>query len=108
MGTRLPAGTCFRIFGEGWAGFLLAPSVFPFKLLRLYRPYYSNNGAAPSSQNLSRNYPFSTRSLISEYAASTSFLSAASFAAVPGLSFTWRMDLPAPSSNPAGSASAAP
>src|SRR5262249_5339701 len=44
----------------------------------------------------SRSYPCSTRAFISEYAASMSLLSAAAFAAVPGFSFTWRMNLPVP------------
>jgi hypothetical protein len=38
--------------------------------------------------------PFSTRAFISEYAASMSLLGTAAFVAVPGLSFTWRMNLP--------------
>ncbi len=40
--------------------------------------------------------PFSTRAFISEYAVSISLPSAAAFVAVPGFSFTWRMNLPAP------------
>ncbi len=50
------------------------------------------------SQGASTSYPFSTRALISEYAVLMSLLSAAEFVAVPGLSFTWRMNLPVPCS----------
>lgn len=49
-----------------------------------------------------------TRTFISEYAASMSLCSAAVFVAVPGLSFTWRMNLPVPCNKPAGSGSEAP
>ena len=38
--------------------------------------------------------PCSTRDFISEYATPMSLLMAAAFVAVPGLSFTWRMNLP--------------
>jgi hypothetical protein len=51
--------------------------------------------------------------LISEYAHSMSLLRAAAFVdaasvGVPGLSFTWRMNLPLPCSKRDGSGSAAP
>jgi hypothetical protein len=45
---------------------------------------------------------------MSEYAVSMSLLSAAVFVAVPGLNFTWRMNLPVPCNKRAGSGSAAP
>jgi hypothetical protein len=51
--------------------------------------------------------PFSTRAFISEYAVSMSLLSAAAFVTVPGLSFTWRLNLPVPCNKQAGSGSAA-
>jgi hypothetical protein len=50
----------------------------------------------------------STRTFISEYAASMSMLSAAAFVAVPGFNFTWRMNLPLLCNKRAGSGSAAP
>ena len=53
-------------------------------------------------------YPCSTRAFMSQYAASMSLLSAAAFVTVPGLSFTWRMNLPVPCSKRAGSGRAAP
>ena len=43
---------------------------------------------------------------MSEYAASMSLRSATAFVAVPGLSFTWRMNLPVPCNRRAGSGSA--
>jgi hypothetical protein len=54
--------------------------------------------AGPGFEPVSLSYPCSTRAFISEYAASMSRLSAAAFVAVPGLSFTWRMNLPVPCS----------
>jgi hypothetical protein len=42
------------------------------------------------------SYPFSTRAFISAYAVWMSLLRAATFVAVPGLSFTWRINLPVP------------
>jgi hypothetical protein len=45
---------------------------------------------------------------MSEYAVSMSVLSDAACVAVPGLSFTWRMNLPVPCNKRAGSGSAAP
>jgi len=42
---------------------------------------------------------------MSDYAESMSLLSAAAFVAVPGLSFTWRMNLPVPCNKRAGSGS---
>jgi hypothetical protein len=44
---------------------------------------------------------------MSENAVSTSVLSDAARVAVPGLSFTWRMNLPVPCNKRAGSGSAA-
>ena len=64
--------------------------------------------SASANQGVSLSEPFSTRSFISEYAVSMSLLSAAAFVAVPGLSFTWRMNLPLPCNKRAGSGSAAP
>src|SRR6266478_180028 len=63
---------------------------------------------AAASRGVSLSYRFSTRAFISEYAASMSLLSAAAFVAVPGLSFTWRMNLPVPCNKRPGSGSAAP
>ncbi|SRR5260221_1893802 len=64
--------------------------------------------SAPTSQGVSQSQPFSTRAFISEYAASMSRVRAAAFVAVPGLSFTWRMNLPVPCSKRPESGSAAP
>ena len=61
-----------------------------------------------TSQGVSMRSPFSTRAFISEYAVSISLLRAAASVAVPGLSFTWRMNLPVPCNKRAGSSSAAP
>ena len=46
--------------------------------------------------------------LLPEYAVSISLLSAAAFVAVPGVGFTWRMNLPVPCNKRAGSGNAAP
>ena len=54
------------------------------------------------------SYPFSTRDLISEYAASMSRVKATAFVKAPGLSLTWRINFPAPCSRRAGSGNAAP
>src|SRR5260221_761547 len=48
------------------------------------------------------------RPFMSVYAVSISFLSAVALTLDPGLSFTWRMNLPAPSNRPSGSAISAP
>jgi len=64
--------------------------------------------ARPLDAFPSAGQPFSTRTFISEYAVSISRLSAAVLAAVPGLSFTWRMNLPVPCNRRAGSGNAAP
>ncbi len=53
-------------------------------------------------------HPFSTRALISVYAASISRRSAPASARSPGLSFTCRINRPVPCSSPSGSRSAAP
>jgi len=47
-----------------------------------------------------------TRAIISEYAVSMSLDRAAAFVAVPGLSFTWRMNVPVPCNKRAGSGNA--
>jgi hypothetical protein len=71
---------------------------------------YQSAGSHPPSifQGVSLSEPFSTRAFMSEYAVSMSLLSDAASVAVPGLSFTWRMNLPVPCNKRVGSGSAAP
>lgn len=61
-----------------------------------------------AQQAIWASHPFSTRVFISAYAASMSLRSDAASVAVPGRSFTCRMNLPVPCNKRAGSGSAAP
>jgi hypothetical protein len=79
--------------------------------LRLQEPILSFIGFSSPTRGFQLQpsaYPCSTRAFMSEYASATSLLNAAEFTSAPGVSFTWRIRLPLPSSRPSGSGNSAP